>query len=249
MTPQSGNRVSTSLSNNGLCWTVFARRRDTAMPAEGDDLQTVSLCKDPDDVSHCWILSHDKTEWRLISATLCGWRLCFVTDQLWFMTRIREEDCSAQSPWLAVNVNVANWLNQEIRAALECNWKVNRQTDSDAGVHRELLNSDGWRPALAYVEVNVYCVCRHEATRRTVQLDFSPRGRCHRNLHSTRTPQVCNTLKLKWAEELRYVGVVQLWSDPECLNVHSIMRKRFLSCSECHLGKLDVHYRRKYYNY
>ena len=28
--------------------------------------------------------------WRLISATLCGWRRCF--DQLWLMTRIREEE-------------------------------------------------------------------------------------------------------------------------------------------------------------
>ena len=52
---------------------------------------SVSLWRDPDDVSHCRILSPDKTEWRLISATLCGWRRCFVADQLWFMTRIREE--------------------------------------------------------------------------------------------------------------------------------------------------------------
>ena len=49
-----------------------------------------------DDVSHCWILSPDKTEWRLISATLCGWGRCFVADQWWLMTRIREEeDCTA----------------------------------------------------------------------------------------------------------------------------------------------------------
>jgi len=27
----------------------------------------------------------------LISATLCGWRRCFVADQLWLMKRIREE--------------------------------------------------------------------------------------------------------------------------------------------------------------
>ena len=40
---------------------------------------------------HCRILSPDKTEWQLISATLCGWRRCFLADQLWFMTRIREE--------------------------------------------------------------------------------------------------------------------------------------------------------------
>ena len=53
---------------------------------------SVSLWRDPDDVPH---LSPDKTEWRLISATLCGWRRCFVSDQLWFMTRTwEEEDCT-----------------------------------------------------------------------------------------------------------------------------------------------------------
>ena len=42
VTPQSGNRISTSLGNNGLCWTVFARNRDTAVPAEGNgDYQTL----------------------------------------------------------------------------------------------------------------------------------------------------------------------------------------------------------------
>jgi len=41
-TPQSGNRVSTSLGNSGLCWTVFARNRDTVMPAKRNgDLQTL----------------------------------------------------------------------------------------------------------------------------------------------------------------------------------------------------------------
>jgi len=53
---------------------------------------SVSLWRDPDDVSHCRILSPDKTEWRLISATLCRWRRCFVADQLWLMKRIREEE-------------------------------------------------------------------------------------------------------------------------------------------------------------
>ena len=53
---------------------------------------SVSLWRDPDDVSHCRILFPDKTEWQLISATLCGWRRCFMADQLWLMTRIREEE-------------------------------------------------------------------------------------------------------------------------------------------------------------
>jgi len=40
--PISGNWVSTSLCNSGLCWTVFTRNGDTAVPAEGNgDLQTV----------------------------------------------------------------------------------------------------------------------------------------------------------------------------------------------------------------
>ena len=42
VTQQSGNQVSTSLGNSGLCWTVFARNRDTAVPTEGNgDLQTL----------------------------------------------------------------------------------------------------------------------------------------------------------------------------------------------------------------
>jgi len=53
---------------------------------------SVSLWEDPDDVSHCRILSPDKTEWRLISATLCRWRHCFVADQLWLTTSIREDE-------------------------------------------------------------------------------------------------------------------------------------------------------------
>ena len=90
-TPQSGNRVSTSLGNSGLCWTVFAWNRETAVAAERNgNLQTLIcvLVASP----HCRFLSPDKTEWRLISATLCGWRRCFVADQLWFMTHIRVEE-------------------------------------------------------------------------------------------------------------------------------------------------------------
>ena len=89
----------TSFHCSGLCWTVVAPNKDTAVPAEGMATYrhwSVSLWRDPDDASHCRILSPDKTEWRLISATLCRWGRCFMADQLWLMTRIREEeeDCS-----------------------------------------------------------------------------------------------------------------------------------------------------------
>jgi len=37
------NRVLTSLGNSGLCWTVFAKNRDTVVPAERNgDLQTLT---------------------------------------------------------------------------------------------------------------------------------------------------------------------------------------------------------------
>jgi len=55
-------------------------------------------------VPHCRILSSDKTEWRLITATLCGWRRCFVADQLWFMARIREEEEVVSAWYLFVSM-------------------------------------------------------------------------------------------------------------------------------------------------
>jgi len=40
--PESCQCTVTSLGNSGLCWTVFARNRDTAVPAERNgDLQTL----------------------------------------------------------------------------------------------------------------------------------------------------------------------------------------------------------------
>jgi len=42
VTPQSTNWILTSLGNSGLCWTVLAWNRNTAVPAEGNgDLQTL----------------------------------------------------------------------------------------------------------------------------------------------------------------------------------------------------------------
>ena len=61
-------------------------------------------------VPHCWILSLDKTEWQLISATLFGRRRCFVADQLRFMTHIREEVTWSQCPTLLNPVPWQNWM-------------------------------------------------------------------------------------------------------------------------------------------
>ena len=78
---------------------------------------SVSLWRDPDNVWHCRILSPDKTEWRLISATLCGWRCCFVADQLPVMvhdthTRRRRRRLHAKYTPLCRNVAKRTWLQR-----------------------------------------------------------------------------------------------------------------------------------------
>jgi len=83
VTPQSGNWVSTSLDNSGLCWTVFARNRDTAVPVEGNgDLQTL-ICVLMACSGRCLTLSNP-VPWQnwmaaylgytlLMKALFCGW--------------------------------------------------------------------------------------------------------------------------------------------------------------------------------
>ena len=55
------NRFCTEQGHCGACRKKMATYRHWS----------VSLWRDPDDIPHCRILSLDKTEWRLISATLC----------------------------------------------------------------------------------------------------------------------------------------------------------------------------------
>ena len=43
-TPQSGNQVLTFLDNSRLYWTIFARNRDTAVPAEGNGNSQTLIC-------------------------------------------------------------------------------------------------------------------------------------------------------------------------------------------------------------
>jgi len=71
---------------------------------------SVSLRWDPDDAAHRRILSSDKTEWRLIPAAHCRWRCCFLTDQLWFMTCIREEEVTAYSELSRLWISSHMWL-------------------------------------------------------------------------------------------------------------------------------------------
>ena len=95
---------------------------------------SVFLWRDPDDLSHCWILSPDKTEWRFISATLCGWRCCFVADQLWLMTRIREEE----EYW-----NAARWRRTE-QSVIPVRWRLDDRLRSSSHCFNVMLHSSIW---------------------------------------------------------------------------------------------------------
>ena len=65
--PPSGTVVSAEPFSHGT-GTLWCLQKEMATYRHW----SVSLWRDPDDVSNCRILSPDKTEWRLISATLCG---------------------------------------------------------------------------------------------------------------------------------------------------------------------------------
>ena len=102
---------------------------------------SMSLWRDPDDVPHCRIQSPDKTEWRLILATRCGWRRCFVADQLWFMARIREEEegyaSILRSRWWSLKEQIhPEWLTLWAPIAISFRWQKNKQTskEKDKGI-------------------------------------------------------------------------------------------------------------------
>ena len=75
------------------------------------------------------ILSPDKTEWQLTSATLCRWKRCFVADQLWFMTRKREEEeeeedhnilLTCLSSWFGIHGTALRWFRSYLSSRCFC---------------------------------------------------------------------------------------------------------------------------------
>ena len=90
--------------------------------------RSVSLWRDPDDVSHCRILSSDKTEWRFISATLCGWRCCFMADQLWLMKRIWEKKWPLTQISRSWYHSTTRQITQWYQIQLQLQWWTNRKS-------------------------------------------------------------------------------------------------------------------------
>jgi len=76
VTPQSGNWVSTSLGlgNSGLCWTVFALNRDTAVSAEVNGDWPTLICVLVARPRRCLVLSNP-VPWQNCMVTYLGYTL------------------------------------------------------------------------------------------------------------------------------------------------------------------------------
>ena len=121
---------------------------------------SASLWRNPDNVSHCRILSPDNTEWRLISATICGWRQRFVADQLWLRKRIREEEEEATK---RVPVNSYLSINQKVHLD---NSKGKRHQST------QYLVTGHYRPT------SCMCVCYTQQTTTTPHYNITHQNHC-----------------------------------------------------------------------
>jgi len=82
-------------------------------------------CGETQTMSHIVESCPDKTEWWLILATLCGWRRCFVAEQLWFMTCIRE-DYILRANYQALIWITSNVANQQIPCPTTSGWTLSQ---------------------------------------------------------------------------------------------------------------------------
>jgi len=116
---------------------------------------SVSLWRDPDDVQHCWILSPDKTERRLISATLCGWRRCFVADQLWSMTRMKVNKCSTdqiQTNATQLDLSRATETKHLNFTHWWCHRRVTYLRNNNDNKHKSTKNVAMWRGIWCFLQ-------------------------------------------------------------------------------------------------
>ena len=74
-------QVSTSLGNSGLCWTVFTRNRDTAVPAEGNGDLQILICVLVARPRRCLTLSNP-VPWQ-------NWMADYLSDTLQMRTLFR----------------------------------------------------------------------------------------------------------------------------------------------------------------
>ena len=139
----------------------------------------VSLRQDPDNVPHCRILSCDKAEWRLITATLCRWKCCFLADQLWFMTHIWKQRLSVEDIFVIVDVVqcpfdrcsiVLNYLLTNVVLTDNCEWLLcvvsySPNTVQNREVAISMMHRNDWNLSIIWnilcVNVHVTCARKH----------------------------------------------------------------------------------------
>ena len=137
--PTIRNRVCTALGNSGLCWTVFAWNRDTAVPAEGNgDLQLdTDLCP----CGETQMISHIVESCPLTKLNGGLSRLHSVdeeADQLWFMTRIHEIVKSGISTCTVIWTSTRHWL-QVCNKLTVCCKPINNDTVFRIVLHKKVF--------------------------------------------------------------------------------------------------------------
>ena len=98
----------TSLGNSGLCWTVFARNRDTAVPAEGNgDLQTL-ICVLVARPRQCLTLSNP-VPWQNWMAAYLGYTLRMKTLFRGWRVMVHDTHTRRRRRWYSVQISVVRW--------------------------------------------------------------------------------------------------------------------------------------------
>ena len=143
MTPQSGNQVLTSLGNSGLCWTVFALNRDTAVPAEGNgDLQTL-ICVLVARPRRCLTLSNP-VPWQNWMAACLGYTLRMGTlFRGWPImvndTHTRRRSKSFTSPKVCCSTTVLILFQHDnYTLSLWCSWTIHTKLVIHHGLNCKL---------------------------------------------------------------------------------------------------------------
>jgi len=109
---------TTSLGNNGLCWTVFAWNRDTVVPAEGNgDLQTL-ICVLGARPRRCLILSNP-VPWQNWMAAYLGYTLRMTTLFRGWPIMVNDTHTRRRRSWLPDNV-LMKWKLHRLRYTDDC---------------------------------------------------------------------------------------------------------------------------------
>ena len=189
MTPQSGNQVSTSLGNSGLCWTVFTRNRDTAVPAEGNsDLQTL-ICVLVVRPRRCLALSNP-VPWQNWMAAYLGYTVQMRTlFRRWPSSRMYVINHSLRLTYTNCESVFAHVVVIVVKQPITC---CGHRLRSDLDIYC-LGRCEGWQPLCVDAETLVEVpFCPHCESEMILEVPSQPAGKTLDSSASGKPPRTVN---------------------------------------------------------